>query len=155
MGERYLKSVRLLAECMQGFERFSGESVRQHGLTHAQFDIVATLGNTPGMSYKELGERTLITKGTLTGVIERLEQKGLVRRERSSDDKRSFFVRLTPAGETVFAEVFPQVVARGKRLFAHYSNAEFEALDAVLRKLRDGIAAGGLPPPPPQAKDTP
>ena len=51
MGERYLKSVRLLAECMQGFERFSGESVRRHGLTHGQFDIIATLGNTPGMSY--------------------------------------------------------------------------------------------------------
>ena len=47
MGERYLKSVRLLAECMQGFERFSGESVRECGLTHAQFDIIATLGNTP------------------------------------------------------------------------------------------------------------
>jgi DNA-binding MarR family transcriptional regulator len=140
---------------MQGFERFSGDSVRQHGLTHAQFDIIATLGNTPGMSYKELGERTLITKGTLTGVIERLEQKGLVVRERSRDDKRSFFVRLTPAGEAVFAEVFPQVVARGKQLFAHYSDAEFEALDAVLRKLRDGIAAGGLPPTPPQAKELP
>ena len=54
MGERYLKSVRLLAECLQGFERFSGESVRQCGLTHAQFDIIATLGNTPGMSIKEL-----------------------------------------------------------------------------------------------------
>ncbi|MCA1856667.1 MarR family transcriptional regulator [Massilia oculi] len=155
MGERYLKSVRLLAECMQGFERFSGESVRQHGLTHAQFDIIATLGNTAGMSYKELGERTLITKGTLTGVIERLEQKGLVLRERSSDDKRSFFVRLTPAGERVFGEVFPQVVAHGRRLFAHYGDADFDALEATLRQLRDQIAAGSLPTPPTQAKEQP
>lgn len=147
MGERYLKSVRLLAECMQGFERFSGESVRQHGLTHAQFDIIATLGNTPGMSYKELGERTLITKGTLTGVIERLEQKGLVVRERSCDDKRSFFVRLTPAGDAVFCDVFPKVVAHGKQLFASYGTTEFDALDAALRKLRDQIAAGGASPP--------
>ncbi|MFC0254105.1 MarR family winged helix-turn-helix transcriptional regulator [Massilia consociata] len=140
---------------MQGFERFSGESVRQHGLTHAQFDIIATLGNTSGMSYKELGERTLITKGTLTGVIERLEQKGLVVRERSSDDKRSFFVRLTAAGEGVFEDVFPKVVAHGKQLFAGYSNADFEALDGALRLLRDRIAAGGLPPHPPQTKELP
>src|SRR5471032_1261860 len=112
MGERYLKSIRLLAECMQSFERLSGEHVRQSGLTHAQFDIIATLGNTPGMSYKELGDRTLITKGTLTGVIERLEQKGLVERQRSVDDKRSFFVRLSPQGEQVFQEVFPKVIAR-------------------------------------------
>ena len=107
MGERYLKSVRLLAECLQGFERFSGESVRRSGLTHAQFDIVATLGNTPGMTYKELGDKTLITKGTLTGVIERLESKGLVLRTRCIEDKRSFYVALTDQGHKLFAEVFP------------------------------------------------
>ena len=139
MGERYLKSVRLLAECLQGFERFSGEFVRASGLTHAQFDIIATLGNTPGMSYKELGDRTLITKGTLTGVIERLEQKGLVARERSSEDKRSFFVRLTPQGEDVFKDVFPKVVEHGRQLFAPFSEADFEALDASLRKVRQLI----------------
>jgi MarR family 2-MHQ and catechol resistance regulon transcriptional repressor len=129
----------LLAECLQGFERFSGESVRQSGLTHAQFDIVATLGNTAGMSYKELGERTLITKGTLTGVIERLEQKGLVARERSSDDKRSFHVQLTPAGEALFREVFPKVIAQGKQLFTGYAAADFDALEQALGKLRLSI----------------
>jgi MarR family 2-MHQ and catechol resistance regulon transcriptional repressor len=143
MGERYLKSVRLLAECMQGFERVSGNAVRNHGLTHAQFDIIATLGNTTGMSYKELGERTLITKGTLTGVIERLEQKGLVLRERSPDDKRSFFVRLSPAGEKAFRDVFPQVIAHGKQLFNDYSDAEFDALEAALRTLRERIGGHG------------
>jgi MarR family 2-MHQ and catechol resistance regulon transcriptional repressor len=140
MGERYLKSVRLLAECLQGFERFSGESVRQCGLTHAQFDIIATLGNTPGMSYKELGDKTLITKGTLTGVIERLEQKGLVARVRSCADKRSFFVRLTAQGEAMFQDVFPRVVAQGRQLFASYSEADFEAMDQSLRKLKQLIA---------------
>jgi DNA-binding MarR family transcriptional regulator len=135
----------LLAECLQGFERFSGESVRNSGLTHAQFDIIATLGNTPGMSYKELGERTLITKGTLTGVIERLEQKGLVERERNSGDKRSFFIRLTGAGEEVFRDVFPKVVARGKQLFATWSDADFDAMEQELRKLRHSILEAGQP----------
>ena len=147
MGERYLKSVRLLAECLQGFERYSGELVRQYGLTHAQFDIIATLGNTPGMSYKELGERTLITKGTLTGVIERLEQKGLVLRERSSDDKRSFYVRLTDAGEATFRDVFPKVIGHGKQLFAAFGDAEFDELDGALRKLRERIGQAGRPVP--------
>jgi DNA-binding MarR family transcriptional regulator len=147
MGERYLKSVRLLAECLQGFERYSGESVRQYGLTHAQFDIIATLGNTSGMSYKELGERTLITKGTLTGVIERLEQKGIVLRERSSDDKRSFQVRLTDAGEAMFRDVFPKVVAHGKQLFEDYSEAEFDAMDGALTILRERIGKAGRPSP--------
>jgi DNA-binding MarR family transcriptional regulator len=142
---------------MQGFERFSGEFVRASGLTHAQFDIIATLGNTPGMSYKELGERTLITKGTLTGVIERLEQKGLVERERNSGDKRSFFIRLTAAGEALFRDVFPKVVAHGKQLFATYSDADFDAMEQELHKLRRSILdagrAKGAPGPTPQQKE--
>ncbi|MES2128653.1 MAG: MarR family transcriptional regulator [Pseudomonadota bacterium] len=121
---------------MQGFERFSGEFVRECGLTHAQFDIIATLGNTPGMPYKELGEKTLITKGTLTGVIERLEKKGLVARERCDTDKRSFFVRLTPCGEGVFRDVFPKVVAHGKALFAPYTEADYDALEDKLDRLK-------------------
>jgi MarR family 2-MHQ and catechol resistance regulon transcriptional repressor len=138
---------------MQGFERFSGESVRQCGLTHAQFDIIATLGNTAGMTYKELGERTLITKGTLTGVIERLEQKGLVARQRSGDDKRSFFIRLTPSGEALFAQVFPTVVAHGKRLFASCSDAEFDAIDQALSRLKKLITDAGAPSTPPPKEE--
>ena len=142
MGERFLKSIRLLAECMQGYERLSGEYVRRSGLTHAQFDIIATLGNTPGMSYKELGDKTLITKGTLTGVIERLEQKGLVERQRSDCDKRSFFVRLTQDGERVFCTVFPSVIAESGKAFAQYSDDDFADLEKHLSKLKTGIMAG-------------
>lgn len=143
MGERYLKSIRLLAECMQSFERFSSDYVRRYGLTHAQFDIVATLGNTRGMSYKELGDKTLITKGTLTGVIERLEQKGLVERQRSCDDKRSYFVRLSDTGERLFAEVFPDITAQGSKMFSQYSEADFVMLEQTLAGLKKTIAAGG------------
>jgi MarR family 2-MHQ and catechol resistance regulon transcriptional repressor len=138
---------------MQGFERFTGDSVRQCGLTHAQFDIIATLGNTAGMTYKQLGERTLITKGTLTGVIERLEQKGLVARQRSGDDKRSFFVSLTDSGEALFAQVFPTVVNHGKQLFAQCSDAEFEAIDAALSRLKQLITDAATPSTPPPKEE--
>ncbi|MES2742690.1 MAG: MarR family transcriptional regulator [Pseudomonadota bacterium] len=137
MGERYLKSIRLLAECMQGFERLSGDLARAYGLTPAQFDIVATLGNTPGMAYKELGEKTLITKGTLTGVIERLEQKGLVERKRSCTDKRSFFIRLTASGERLFAHTFPHLTAQVSLAFTSFSEADFVALETILAQLKN------------------
>jgi MarR family 2-MHQ and catechol resistance regulon transcriptional repressor len=131
-----------LAECMQGYERLSGEYVRRSGLTHAQFDIIATLGNTPGMSYKELGDKTLITKGTLTGVIERLEQKGLVERQRNDCDKRSFFVKLTTEGEQVFCDVFPEVISQSGKVFAHYTEDDFAALEKTLSELKTVIMAG-------------
>lgn len=125
---------------MQGFERFSAESVRECGLTPPQFDIIATLGNTSGMCCKDLGEKTLITKGTLTGVIDRLELKGLVARERSGNDKRSFFVRLTPAGEAMFDDVFPKVIAQAKTMFSTYGENELAAIEATLATLKQNIA---------------
>ncbi len=137
--ERFLRSLRLLAETYQAFERLSGRHVRELGLTPAQFDIVATLGNTAGLSFRELGERTLITKGTLTGVVDRLEARGLVERVASDVDRRSVSVRLTPAGEREFRRVFEPHVAHCKRGFAGWSAAELTALETQLTRLRDGL----------------
>ena len=76
----FLPTLRELASAYQAFEAYSAVHIRTLDLTPAQFDIIATLGNTPGMPFKELGEKTLITKGTLTGVVNRLTDKKLVQR---------------------------------------------------------------------------
>ena len=136
MNKRYLRSIRLLAECMQLFEKESSKRVRSFGFTESQFDIIATLGNTVGMSCKELGEKTLITKGTLTGVLDRLEQKGLVIRERGDEDKRHLLVKLTPEGEQTFNAIFPEVVKQGRDSFATYTEEDFLALETQLLKLK-------------------
>jgi MarR family 2-MHQ and catechol resistance regulon transcriptional repressor len=137
MDKRYLRSIRLLAECMRLFEKSSAALVRTLGFTEAQFDIIATLGNTAGMSCKELGEKTLITKGTLTGVLDRLEQKGLLQRTRNHADRRQLFVQLTPAGEQTFIDIFPQVIDRGQRGFSKYGEQDFVALEQQLIKLKN------------------
>jgi DNA-binding MarR family transcriptional regulator len=129
----------LLSETFQAFERLSGRHVRELGLTPAQFDVIATLGNTPGMSSKELGQRTLITKGTLTGVIDRLEERGFVERVGTPNDRRSIHVQLTGAGEREFVRVFGPHVAYCRRAFEGYVEADFETLDAHLVRMRDGF----------------
>ena len=137
--ERFLRSLRLLAEAYQAFERLSGRHVRELGLTPAQFDIVATLGNTAGMSFRELGERTLITKGTLTGVVDRLEARGIVERVANDLDRRSVTVRLTAAGSREFRRVFEPHIAHCKRGFSGYGARDLAALEAQLTRLRDGL----------------
>lgn len=139
MRKRYLRSIRLLAECMQLFEQSSSRNVRLFGLTHSQFDIIATLGNTQGMSCKELGEKTLITKGTLTGVLDRLEQKKLICRVRNGEDRRQLFIKLTESGEACFAEIFPQIVNLGQQRFNDYSEADYVQLETALSKLKSHL----------------
>src|SRR4249920_1049898 len=94
----FLSVLRELTQCYQAFERYSAMHIQTLDLTPPQFDVIATLGNTEGMTFRELGERTLITKGTLTGVIDRLEAKGLVVRANCPGDGRSTMVQLTRQG---------------------------------------------------------
>jgi DNA-binding MarR family transcriptional regulator len=133
---RFLPLLRELASTYQAFEVYSSAHIRTLGLTPPQFDIVATLGNTPGMSPKELGEKSLITKGTLTGVVDRLADKGLVRRSASTSDKRSQIVQLTPQGEALFARIFPAHLTHMDRAFASLPPDELAGMTASLQRLR-------------------
>lgn len=138
-GENFFRTLRSLAECYQAFETYSGSHVRSLGLTPAQFDILATLGNTPGMTCRELGEKTLITKGTLTGVLDRMEARGLIRRGPSDADRRQVFVSLTAAGVRLFGRIFPVHAAYVKKAFTVLSSEELDQARDLLQRLRDAL----------------
>jgi len=142
--ERYMRSIRLLAQCYHAFEQISATHVRTLALTPAQFDIVATLGNTPGMTFKELGEKTLITKGTLTGVVDRLEAKGLARRVVKPEDRRSTIVQLTGKGEAEFHRIFAPHLEFCKQPFRDYGENDFVALEKELGKLKAHLEAAAI-----------
>ena len=137
----FLPLLRELSSAYQTFEIYSSAHVRSQSLTPAQFDILATLGNTPGMSPKELGEKTLITKGTLTGVIDRLVANKIVRRVASPDDGRCQIMRLTSQGEKLFSRIFPLHLAHMERVFAEFSSADMDGMTASLHLLRTAFVA--------------
>ncbi|SCK21696.1 MarR family winged helix-turn-helix transcriptional regulator [Vogesella sp. LIG4] len=128
--------IRELVRAYQAFEQRSNNRIRLHGLTHAQFDVIATLGNTPGMSCKTLSEKTLITKGTLTGVLDRLLEKQLITRTVDANDRRSLFVALTDEGEALFRQSFPDVAGHISSAFDHLDDGELAAASALLHRVR-------------------
>jgi MarR family transcriptional regulator, 2-MHQ and catechol-resistance regulon repressor len=137
--ESFLPVMRELVRSYQALSTYSETHVRQFDLTPAQFDVIATLGNTNGMCMGDLGEKTLITKGTLTGVIDRLIQKQLVCRETPSENRRSVIVRLTPEGQSVFDQVFPAHIAHLKECFDKLDPTELELLKVLLGRLRQAF----------------
>jgi len=134
-----LRTIRLLAEAFFEFESFNRAFLRPFGLTPAQFDIIATLGNTEGMNFRELGEKTLITKGTLTGVVDRLTAMKLVRRVAGQPDRRTMRVELTKKGVALFEQAYPAIVGEAQSMMQArgYTNAEFKALTNELIRMRD------------------
>lgn len=128
----FLPLLRDLARTYQAFVEVSGRHIRSMGLTPAQFDVVSTLGNTSGMGLSALAERTLITKSALTGVIDRLERRGLVERRVPADDRRCFRAVLTSEGERVFEETFCAHIEHIGRRFESVDAAKIESLRAAL-----------------------
>ncbi len=133
-----------LVRAYQAFESYSASHIRELGLTASQFDIIATLGNSKGMSFRDLGKKTLITKGTLTGVVDRLEAKSLVRRVASVSDGRSQTVQLTRAGEAMFAKVFPAHLNHLDQVFADFKQKDLQNTESVLRQLKEAFSAAGI-----------
>lgn len=134
--ERFISVMRELARAYQAFSAYSDAHVRQFDLTPAQFDVIATLGNTQGMTMGDIGEKTLITKGTLTGVVDRLVQKQLVQRATLADNRRCVMVQLTPEGNRLFETVFPAHIAHLKERFDQLDAADLEQLQGLLAHLR-------------------
>ena len=131
----FIPVMRSLVRAYQAFAQFDANGHRESGLTPSQADVIFTLGNTEGLTFKDIGEMTLITKGTLTGVVDRLETKGLVKRVTGQDDRRCTLVRLTTRGVDVFDEVFPQQVALLKSRFDLLSDKDMQQAVRLLKKI--------------------
>ncbi|WP_370623436.1 MarR family winged helix-turn-helix transcriptional regulator [Polynucleobacter sp. UK-Gri1-W3] len=121
----------------QAFERYSAPHIKGLGLTLTQFDVLATLGNQPPMSCKQLGEKTLVTKGTLTGVLERLEVKGLIQRQSNAEDARSQLIGLTQDGQALFEKVFPVHLEYLNQAFKKLLPEQLNQLEESLKLLKD------------------
>ena len=85
---------------------------------------------------KELGNKTLVSKGTLTGVLERLEGKGYVSRESNPEDARSQLISLTKSGQKLFERVFPAHMEFLGKAFTKLSATELAELRMSLAALK-------------------
>ncbi len=130
-----LPLIRALVSAWQAFSGFDARQLREYDLTPSQADVVFTLGNTEGLTFREIGAQTLITKGTLTGVVDRLTEKGLVRRVEQHADRRCTRVVLTAQGERLFARAFPRHIGVLQARFDGLSEAEKREATRLLEKI--------------------
>ncbi len=143
--DAYLRLVRPLVQAYLAFYRVGSRHIEEMGVTPAQFDVIAELGDTRGMTCADLSEATLITKGTLTGVMDRLVLKGFVRRDDVVGDRRAIRVKLTSKGQGVFRKIFP---AHAEFLRPFLKRAltpqEVEVMRRKLFRLRDSFEGRGF-----------
>lgn len=134
----FLKVLRPLVEAYQAIFEVGDRHIRSMGLTPAQFGVIAELGGTTGMTAVELSHSTLLAKASLTGIIDRLEEKGFVERRVVPSDRRSMKIRLTKAGTIMHRKCFPAQANVMRPYFEEaLSRQEVEVLKGMLIRLRD------------------
>jgi DNA-binding MarR family transcriptional regulator len=110
------------------------ESGREHGLTPQQGQLLCVLmAQSYGMG--ELGAVLGLAKSSLTGLVDRTERNGLVRREPDAQDTRAVRVALTPRGSRLAEEFYAETCRRIGKLSAGLSTTERDALAGLLGRV--------------------
>ncbi|MEK7783452.1 MAG: MarR family transcriptional regulator [Candidatus Binatota bacterium] len=104
-------------------------------LTPPQFYVLATIGYAGGLPFGEIGEKMMVTVSNLTGIVDRLEEKGLVVRERDGHDRRIVRVRLTEKGAKLHKNTIPFFEKSIAQFFAPLDKSQQKELSSLLRKL--------------------
>ena len=109
-----------------------------HQLEGWEFDVLSALrraGSPYQLSPGQLIRQTLVTSGTMTNRVDRLERRGLVERSPSPSDRRGVIVRLTPDGAETVDAAMADLLDRERTLLAELDGEDRDHLAATLRQL--------------------
>jgi DNA-binding MarR family transcriptional regulator len=122
----------------------SKETLGGHGITWRDWQVLTNLllSETP-RSPSDLAETLMVTTGAMTNVLDRLEQAGLIRRERNPADRRSVIVQATETGVSLWHTAVNELGEQEADVVATLSRREQEQLNRLLRKLLAGFGDWG------------
>lgn len=122
------------------FQNRFGRLFREHGLTASQYNVLRILrGEGKPMPCLEIVERMIQVVPAMTGLLDRLEEKQLIQRERCTKDRRIVYVGLTEKARELLAEMEEPVMQLHRQLIGHLSSSELKQLSQLLEKARESL----------------
>lgn len=116
--------------------RHDQKSIARQGFASlSDFAVLEVLLHKGALPVNTIGEKVLLTSGSITTAVQRLEKKGLVRRERSEGDARVVLVHLTDEGLALIEEAFAAHADNLDELFVEFSEEERTQFAGLMRKL--------------------
>ena len=132
------RALKTYVKLMRATESVTARAHRQlssFGLTISQFGVLEALYHLGPMSQSEIGRKILRSSGNMTMVIDNLEKRNLVRRERNRTDRRFFIIHLTDDGKKLISSIFPSHAAEIARALDVLTPAEQQTLGRLCKKL--------------------
>ena len=122
------------------FERI-GRLLRPLTVSAAGGLVLGQLRDHGAMSPSELGERLIVTRATVTGLLDSLERRGFVQRTANPTDRRSLVVEITPTGLEVLQEVRTIIHRNETAWMRVLSEEELHTYIGLLHRIQDSVAA--------------
>ena len=142
-GFELTKTVMATADA---FLREGARLFRPYGLTGAQYNVLNILSDcVEGLSQRELGDLLVVDRSNVTGLLDRLEKAGWVRRDDDPHDRRVYRVSLTAAGRELWGKVHPLYLAVANQLTHGLTAKKMDHCLEVLRYLQAGASEWKLP----------
>lgn len=116
-----------------------GQRLRTLGLSIPQFDVLSTLTEQDGITQQQLAARLYVTKGNVSGLVNRLAQSGLVRRSPIAGDRRSHALGLTAKGRALAEAGIRAHEDYVRATFGRMPKGERELFGQLLIRLRDAV----------------
>lgn len=129
-----------ISETSHALRRFYDRRVAELGVTRAQWRVIAALGHHPGMKQVELADRLDVEPISACRIIDRLEEAGLVERQRDPSDRRVWRLSLTAKAEPVREQLRKLAEEMSLEAFAGVDADELETMRGALARVRDNIA---------------
>lgn len=126
-------------------EQARGAAFDEHDLETWEFDVLSALrrvGAPYQLSPGVLVQQTLVTSGTMTNRVDRLERRGLVRRLPDPRDRRGVLVQLTPSGRALVDAAMADLLEHERELLARMPGRDRERLAGALRALLSAVESG-------------
>lgn len=139
-----LVGFRLRAAQLVIYDDFLREAPVQ-GLTPGQFAILLLVEHNPGLTQQSLSDGIRIEKSTLVVRLHRLEERGLLRRVRSNDDRRSNVLEVTADGKKAVRSMVTFVRQHEDRVLSELKSSERQQLLKLLNKVTLAGARGARP----------
>ena len=125
----------VLWKAAKAVEKVDRESIDQTGLGLSDFTIMEALLHKGPLTINQIGQKVLLTSGSMTAAVNRLERKGLVKRIQDASDGRCFYVRLTKRGRKVINDAFYRHQQNLEKIAEVLTREERTELVRLLRKL--------------------
>jgi MarR family 2-MHQ and catechol resistance regulon transcriptional repressor len=109
--------------------------IERHELGTTEFAVLEVLFHRGPLMIGEVGERVLLTSGSTTYVVDKLEGRGLLHRRACREDRRVTYVELTEEGRALLGEIFPEHAEALRRAMEGLTTEEKRIVAALLRRL--------------------